>query len=59
LWLSWPRSKVLSVHTATETSQPLDADVEVMGRWKGGGNDRVVNIYISVEQLTTDAKVTS
>jgi hypothetical protein len=29
--------------------------VEVRGRWKGGKNDRVVNRYISVEQLTTDA----
>jgi hypothetical protein len=31
--------------------------VEVRGRWKGGGG-RVVNIYISVEQLTTDTKLT-
>jgi hypothetical protein len=35
-----------------------DADMEVRGRWKGGKNGRVVNGYISVEQLTTDAKLT-
>jgi hypothetical protein len=36
-----------------------DADVEVMGKWKGGKNDMVLNRYISVEQLTTDDKLTN
>jgi hypothetical protein len=34
-----------------------DPEVEVRGRWKGGKNDRLVNRYTSVEQLTTDAKL--
>jgi hypothetical protein len=34
-----------------------DADVEVRGRLKGRKNGRVVNRYISVKQLTTDAKL--
>jgi hypothetical protein len=33
-----------------------DADVEVMGRWMGA-DGRAVVTYISVEQLTTDAKL--
>jgi hypothetical protein len=33
-----------------------DPEVEVRGRWKGGGG-RVVNRYISVEHITTDAKL--
>jgi len=34
-----------------------DAEVEIRGRWKGKKNGRTVNQYISVEQLTTDAKL--
>jgi hypothetical protein len=34
-----------------------DPEVEIRGRWKGKKNGRVVNRYISVEQLTTDAKL--
>jgi hypothetical protein len=32
-------------------------EVEKRGRWKGHKNGRIVNRYISVEQLTTDARV--
>jgi hypothetical protein len=32
-------------------------EVEIRGRWKGQGGGRVVNRYISVEQLPTDAKL--
>jgi hypothetical protein len=34
-----------------------DPEVEIRGRWKGKKNGRIVNRYISVEQLTTDAKL--
>lgn len=34
-----------------------EPEVEIRGRWKGKKNGRVVNRYISVEQLTTDAKL--
>jgi hypothetical protein len=34
-----------------------DPEIEIRGRWKGEKNGRIVNRYISVEQLTTDAKV--
>ena len=34
-----------------------DPEVEIRGRWKGKKNGRIVNRYISVEQLPTDAKV--
>jgi hypothetical protein len=34
-----------------------DPEVEIRGRWKGNKNGRVVNRYISVEQLPTDAKL--
>jgi hypothetical protein len=34
-----------------------DNEVEVRGRWKGKKNGSVVNRYINVEQLTTDAKL--
>jgi hypothetical protein len=34
-----------------------DPEVEIRGRWKGHKNGRIVNRYISVEQLTTDARV--
>ena len=34
-----------------------DPEVEIRGRWKGKKNGRIVNKYISVEQLPTDAKV--
>jgi hypothetical protein len=34
-----------------------DREVEIRGRWKGHKNGRIVNRYISVEQLPTDAKV--
>jgi Transcriptional activator of glycolytic enzymes len=33
------------------------SEVEVRGRWKGGRNGRVVNLYINVKQLPTDGKV--
>jgi hypothetical protein len=33
--------------------------VEIRGRWKGGQNGRVVNLYINVKQLPTDGKVAS
>jgi len=36
-----------------------DAEVEIRGHWKGKKNGRTVNQYISVEQLTTDAKLAS
>lgn len=32
-------------------------EVEIRGRWKGGRNGRVVNLYINVKQLPTDGKV--
>jgi hypothetical protein len=32
-------------------------EVEIRGRWKGGRNGRVVNLYINVQQLPTDGKV--
>ena len=32
-------------------------DVETRGRWKGGKNGRVVNLYINLKQLPTDGKV--
>ena len=32
-------------------------EVEIHGRWKGGRNGRVVNLYINVKQLPTDGKV--
>jgi len=32
-------------------------EVEVRGRWKGGKNGRVVNLYINLKQLPTDGKV--
>ena len=31
--------------------------MEIRGRWKGGCNGRVVNLYINVKQLPTDGKV--
>lgn len=34
-----------------------DPEIEIRGRWKGKKNGRVVNRYISVEQLPTDAKL--
>jgi hypothetical protein len=34
-----------------------DPEVEIRGRWKGHKNGRIVNRNISVEQLTTDARV--
>jgi hypothetical protein len=34
-----------------------DPEVGIRGRWKGNKNGRVVNRYISVEQLSTDAKL--
>ena len=34
-----------------------EPEVEIRGRWKGHKSGRVVNRYISPEQLTTDAKV--
>jgi hypothetical protein len=34
-----------------------DPEVEIRGRWKGNKNGWVVNLYISVEQLPTDAKL--
>lgn len=34
-------------------------EVEIRGRWKGGRNGRVVNLYINVKQLPTDGKVAS
>ena len=33
------------------------SEVEIRGRWKGGRNGRVVNLYINVKQLPTDGKV--
>ena len=33
------------------------SEVEIRGRWKGGHNGRVVNLYINVKQLPTDGKV--
>jgi hypothetical protein len=35
----------------------LNPEVEIWGRWKGNKNDRVVNHYISVDQLPTDTKL--
>ena len=35
------------------------SEVEIRGRWKGGRNGRVVNLYINVTQLPTDGKVAS
>jgi len=35
------------------------SQVETRGRWKGKKNGHVVNVYISVQQLPTDAKVAS
>jgi hypothetical protein len=32
-------------------------EVEICGRWKGAGGGRIVNRYISVDQLPTDAKL--
>jgi hypothetical protein len=32
-------------------------EVEIRGRWKGGRNGRVVNLYINVKQVPTDGKV--
>jgi len=32
-------------------------EVEIRGRWKGGRNGRIVNLYINVQQLPTDGKV--
>jgi hypothetical protein len=34
-----------------------DPEMEIRGRWKGNKNGQVVNRYISVEQLPTDAKL--
>ena len=46
-------------YPATHVSHQGEADhaVEIRGRWKGRRNGRVVNRYISVEQLPTDARV--
>jgi hypothetical protein len=35
----------------------MDPEVGVRGRWKGDKKGRVVNRYISAEQLTTDSKL--
>ena len=35
------------------------SELEIHGRWKGGRNSQVVNLYINVRQLPTDGKVAS
>jgi hypothetical protein len=42
---------------ASEQHGATNPEIEIQGHWKGSKNGRIVNRYISVEQLTTDAKV--
>jgi hypothetical protein len=50
LW-KFPTTWASAEHGAT------DPEIEIRGHWKGSKNGRIVNRYISVEQLTTDTKV--